>query len=834
MDTMEQLLDAQRASEELALGQGRERFDRRLAAAQDRKDGASFGAARRLLSDGTAATIEGIEAWLEQYDGVRGRPHAALAWIKLAGAEQAAYITMLAVLNHIYGRARASAVAREISDRIALEFRARAMKDQAPGLFNYKLPRLQASTSLRHIKFSLAQAMDYAGVEVEEMTEYQRVQVGMALLDIARQATDLFEMETQPVRKGRRVHQETYIWPTEDTQEWLARRNEVLAAASIRFRPMVVPPLDWDLGERGGYLYGLRGAVPLVTTWDDRHAEEVENASMPKVYAAINQMQRTPWRINQRVLAVVEQIMEQGGGHYDESERRLVSKASVPALTPVPMPNRPHDIDTDDEVRRAWRREAAYRKEIENTERQSKVRSFWRTIGIAREYVRHVPFFFPWTLDFRGRLYPVTDGGLSPQGDDLSRGLLQFAYGRPLGTQAAADALAMHGASCLDEWAGIKVGTLTRQRRLDLIDSISTRIQLWAEDPFGDTGWMEADKPLMFLAFCFEWAGYLRDGLAFQSSIPVHVDGSCNGIQHMAAIMRDEHTAEAVNVTANATPQDLYSRMAEYAEEKLGEYAVMHPDADTRKLAALWLDSGLVNRKACKRPTMTFGYGGTQYGFADQLGAHFKDSGDASRLVEHFHIKPEERSHYGAALRLLARVVYEGLAEVVPGAFQIREWLQGLASEACTNGALLLKWTVRDTGFPVYQRYNTTRQLRVKTTLSGGTVIRPVVREVLPNVDTRKHRNGIAPNYIHSLDAAHLVLTAGCMEGAPINAVHDSFGAHAASVPHLEECLRASFVSLYTGDVARDLRVDLNGSEKAPYTGDLVLTDVMDSDYFFV
>jgi DNA-directed RNA polymerase len=497
---MHDLLKQQEQSEALSLGQGREQFDRRLEAAQSSKAGAAFGAARRLLSDGTDATLVAVTEWIAARKAGRGRPHAALAWIEKAGPDVAAYLTMLSVLNHIYGRERASVVAREISDRIALEFRARALKEQAPGLFKYKMPKLERSTSLRHTKFSLGQTIDYAEVKVEEMTEHQRLQVGTMLLHLAQEATQLFHLETQPVRKGKRVHQETYIWPTEDTQEWLVRRNEILAAASVRHRPMVVPPLDWDLGERGGYLFGLKGTIPLVNTWDDTHTEDIENAPMDLVYRALNGMQRTPWSINRQVLAVVAGVMEQGGGRYDTSDRVLVDRASVPMMQPVEMPARPHDMDTNDEANRKWRREASYRKEVENTQRQGKVRSFWRTFSIAREYAQRTPFFFPWNLDFRGRMYPVTDGGLSPQGDDLSRGLLQFAYGMPIDTAEQANALALHGASCLDEWAGAKVGTMTKAERLDLIDTLTPRIKAWAADPIGDDGWMEADKPLMFLA----------------------------------------------------------------------------------------------------------------------------------------------------------------------------------------------------------------------------------------------------------------------------------------------------------------------------------------------
>ena len=48
------------------------------------------------------------------------------------------------------------------------------------------------------------------------------------------------------------------------------------------------------------------------------------------------------------------------------------------------------------------------------------------------EFVKEPRFYFPHNVDFRGRAYPMHPH-LNHLGADLSRGLLQFAEGRPLG-----------------------------------------------------------------------------------------------------------------------------------------------------------------------------------------------------------------------------------------------------------------------------------------------------------------------------------------------------------------------------------------------------------------
>lgn len=43
---------------------------------------------------------------------------------------------------------------------------------------------------------------------------------------------------------------------------------------------------------------------------------------------------------------------------------------------------------------------------------------------------------------------------------------------------------------------------------------------------------------------------------------PVHQDGSCNGLQHYAALGGDAAGARAVNLAPLARPQDVYSAVA--------------------------------------------------------------------------------------------------------------------------------------------------------------------------------------------------------------------------------------------------------------------------------
>lgn len=76
---------------------------------------------------------------------------------------------------------------------------------------------------------------------------------------------------------------------------------------------------------------------------------------------------------------------------------------------------------------------------------------------------------------------------------------------------------------------------------------------------------MDADSPLLTLASAIEIRNALSmsDPAEYISHLPVHQDGSCNGLQHYAALGRDFQGGQVVNLLPSEKPQDVYSAVAE-------------------------------------------------------------------------------------------------------------------------------------------------------------------------------------------------------------------------------------------------------------------------------
>lgn len=82
----------------------------------------------------------------------------------------------------------------------------------------------------------------------------------------------------------------------------------------------------------------------------------------------------------------------------------------------------------------------------------------------------------------------------------------------------------------------------------------------------GRRWWQNQAEPWQILACCIELKNALSHPSgpeSYVSHFPVHQDGSCNGLQHYAALGRDLRGAKSVNLTSMDYPQDLYSDVVE-------------------------------------------------------------------------------------------------------------------------------------------------------------------------------------------------------------------------------------------------------------------------------
>ena len=126
---------------------------------------------------------------------------------------------------------------------------------------------------------------------------------------------------------------------------------------------------------------------------------------------------------------------------------------------------------------------------------------------------------------------------------------------------------------------------------------------------------MKGEKPWQSLAVIYELHDALQSGCpeSFQSRISVHQDGSCNGLQHYAALMRDKCGGVSVNLYPSERKCDVYTDVMNIVKEK--NLSMANVD---RNFTAQQVHS-YIDRKTIKQSVMTTVYGVTLVGARDQI-----------------------------------------------------------------------------------------------------------------------------------------------------------------------------------------------------------------------
>ncbi|KAK4426281.1 DNA-directed RNA polymerase 2, chloroplastic/mitochondrial [Sesamum alatum] len=574
----------------------------------------------------------------------------------------------------------------------------------------------------------------------------------------------------------------------------------------IPYMPMLVPPVKWTGYDKGAYLY-LHSYV-MRTHGVRQQRESVKRApteQLKPVFEALDTLGSTRWRVNKRVLSIIDRIWASGGRLGD-----LVDRSDIP------LPEQP---DTEDEaLLKKWKWKVKSIKK-ENSERHSLRCDTELKLAVARKMKEEEGFFYPHNLDFRGRAYPMHPH-LNHLGSDICRGILEFSEGRPLG-KSGLRWLKIHLANLFANG----VDKLSYEGRLAFTENHLDDIFDSADRPLeGKRWWLNAEDPFQCLAACINLAEALRSPSPETaiSHIPVHQDGSCNGLQHYAALGRDKLGAAAVNLVAGEKPADVYSGIAARVLEIMKEDAQKDPAVFPEALRARLLINQ-VDRKLVKQTVMTSVYGVTYIGARDQIKRRLKERDAIADDTELF----------GAAC-YAAKITLTALGQMFEAARSIMTWL-GECAKIIASENEPVRWTT-PLGLPVVQPYRKVGRHLIKTSLQVLTLQRETEK-----VMVKRQRTAFPPNFVHSLDGSHMMMTATACKKAGLNfaGVHDSYWTHACDVDEMNRILREKFVELYEAPILENL---LEGFERSfpsltfpplPDRGDFDLKEVLQSPYFF-
>jgi DNA-directed RNA polymerase len=753
--------------------------------------------------------------------GKAGNNNTAVKLIRDFKPETIAFIAAKSLIDRFSSRVRLSDVAIHIGQCIEDEHKFTLFKEKFPHLFTKVVN--EASDSRKRKRQNINAAANRYDKSWNSWSKTQKLHLGIKLIDLFIASTGYAEIETRRTNKNK---VEKIIIPTTAVCEFIEKNEGLASLLQPMYMPMVVEPEPWTKPTGGGYLTHYTRPMPLVKTPNRHYLEELEGMTeeMSEVYEAINHIQKTPWMVNPFVLVAFQIVYERG-----LNVAGLPSREDIP-VPPSPLTKEQNTKELDEETKakfKAWKKEATAIYE-ENIRLKSKRLQAAKTKSIAEQFAVYERIYFPHQFDFRGRVYPVPMF-LNPQGNSLSKGLLMFADGKPLATEEAAGEFLIHGANCFG------IDKVSLQDRIDWVTENHDAILAVASDPIGNLWWAkEADDPWCFLAWCNEYASYVEHGFDHVSYLPVAKDGSCSGLQHFSAALRDPIGGAAVNLMPTDVPADIYQTVI----DKVVRMVQADIHTDKAEIANLWLEFGMT-RKTAKRSTMTMVYGSTQFSGRAFVQEYITEVTERRKQEDPNYDSPLRGIEFDASVYLAAKV-WTAINDTVIAAKDGMEYLQTCARQLARQNLPII-WRTLD-GFPIMQNYPNTIQRRVKTHIGDKLVFISLREEKQNRLDSRKQANGISPNWVHGNDGCHLRMTVNLAAANGVShfaMVHDSFGCHAADIPTLAACLRQAFVNLYVDyDPLADFKAQTEHAANInlpplPDKGTLDVTSVTDSEFFF-
>ena len=747
-----------------------------------------------------------------------GRRKAHVVLLEGMDPQAIAYLSVRNVLNIMLSGANKDVQARDVVTQVGKSI----FHEKCLGLFEEAEPKLfytlvndldrRMSKSERHRMVVFKRQAQESGVPFPEWGLAGVTQVGSYVVD---QLEKLGLLETKQWIDKSKAKIDIRLTP--DTLELVGSIKGHIIETMPYFLPCVEKPKDWtSISEGGFHTKEMRRMQPFaVRSQYLRSEEDFDEGNMDIPLAAINALQSTPWQINGRMLDTIREIAK----HYDMDE--ILSQAEFPA------PHKPdwlgEDMKSEDMNPQQLEEFVAWKREKAEWFTQMKLRGtkygrFYTATTVADKFRSFPAIYFVYFADFRGRLYAQTTG-VSPQGSDMQKALLRFAYGKTLSGPDAVKWFLIHGAN---KWGFDKASLDDRAKwhedKQELLLS-------FADNPVANRGWQEADVPLQFLSWCFEYADWVRNPDTFVSHTPIGMDGSCNGLQNFSAMLRDERGGRATNLVPADLPNDIYQMVADVTRAKLE--AKRHPPDDhdehvkLERWRDMWLKHG-INRTLVKRSVMTLPYGSTRFSCADFIVSDYLKMGKAPEF---------EKAEYRPAAQYLSHFVWDAIGEVVVKAREAMKWLQQ-STKGILNTNELIRWT-SPSGFPVVQGYAASDEHRIRTNLCGSAFLRTYKETQRP--DANRHRNGVAPNFIHSFDAAHLhlVAVAATAAGMDLAMIHDDYGTHAADAQEFYEIIREEFIGMYSMSDPLQEFADKYSLSSPPEKGTLDLELVRESLYFF-
>nr|AAD31445.1 RNA polymerase [Neurospora intermedia] len=638
---------------------------------------------------------------------------------------------------------------------------------------------------------------------LEELSGESIIKVGLGFTALLSETSEFYSLEEQIIAKNKSIR---YILPKNKLNTLI---NNITLMDTIEL-PMIIPPLEWKIDdnekiiEYGGTILNNKHRIRPLRTKSVENSDANDMTYNKELVDAVNFKSKIPYIIN---LKLLDFITRDEFINRDKKDNVIIYK----------------HIHPDSALLGEYMKDRKNPKISEITTHNSKFLYHSSIISIAKLMKDVKEFYMTVFIDWRGRFY-TSSCALNIQGGELARSLLLFKEGQKL-NDIGLKALKIYTANAFG------LDKRSKEERLDWVEQNLHKII----DIDNYEIWREADEPLLFLACALELKGYKEDP-NFISHLPILMDATCNGLQHLSAMVNDFVLAEKVNLlksTENDNPRDLYSEVIPHIKQEILEASKSYEHTNLERIN--------VERCLVKRGLMTITYGATERGIYDQIVSKFFQKDEWNKTAGlHFvcidsDIAPKDVVFTQKNILLWSKIIYNSLFKIHPNLNTLMVYFNSIVKVLCELD-LPVNW-VTPYGLVIQQKYNKFTKYN-ETTYVASKRYKLVLRKAdTTSISKQKQIQAFIPNFVHSMDGSNIVLLIKTIrdEGRKINfaSIHDCFATHANDTAWLSWYVKQSFIRIYSDSsfLRRfhnyiQLRIQAKYGEDAHFDKDGVLTHV--------
>jgi len=430
-------------------------------------------------------------------------------------------------------------------------------------------------------------------------------------------------------------------------------------------------------------------------------------------------------------------------------------------------------------------------------------------LNIANCYINADEIFIPTRIDYRGRIYCNTSY-LNYQGTELAKSLLMFSKGERINikNKDSINYLKIFGANCF----GNKLDKKSIYDRINWVDVNFDNIFNF------ENGILikQAESKLLFIAFCFEFKKYILskndENGYFLTHLPIQLDATCNGFQHISMLGMDKELNENLNIKASTwsdAPDDFYSVIAYLVKGSLKNKIESNKNEDLDKLESYNRLFNLdIQRSMIKKCVMTIPYNASRVQSIKYLKEVFEYIGvedeENNTITNEIWLKYKQDNNIrlkNEDFWVLYDTLFEVIYEIAPSIRKISDYLKTIA-KICSTANTFIPWILPN-GLIVKQSYTVMTEIRISP-FNYSKYTYNIQKKIKNSMDTRKNIRAFMPNLIHSLDAASLSILINNYfyqydnEIKNIFGIHDCFSTTFNNMEYIIDTLKLIYISIYS------------------------------------